>query len=449
MSIVPLHAPAADCRPDRRSTPRRARRSFLPVSESCEPRQLMTIAWHFNITGTLPPVVSPQNGTAHQVSAAAWQRNLQDAGAILSGVLPQWNETINVNVAIAAGGGNNTERAGGSPTQMVTLGQFVRGGTVFNVYEPQDIQAARVGGTAGINLTFDPTNLTNVVSVDESTALNGQTSKTKEDFVSLAIHELIHGLGFIGYRSLASSTFGMSPANNLISSYDALTEPLKALPTSGPLTFDGKRAEAAYGGPVPLTSVLPANATASEKATLGQEAFFHVGNFGDNYSRLDNDPMNGMAFPLGRRFTAANLALDAAMLNDMFSLPKDKENVVVVADTTNANNAYDLSVDVQAFKSLADTALDQDPFSQVDVISYLSGTGQVAESGFLSDLTTANADLAAIKLSGLKGPIPQAAFSQLVALVKKGQTWTKHLGLPTSATVIAFDDMNPVTIAAP
>jgi hypothetical protein len=420
--------------------------------EPCEERCLMTISWVFTYDGPakFPMMTSPQMPTAHTISEATFEKNLQDAGKIINNALPDgktislpaWNETITVEVTFVPGGGNGSNRAGGAPAEKTEplVGQFNRGGQTFYVYEPQDILQARSNGTtAGIHLWFDPTYLQKYVSIDESPGLTGKAPEGpngKADFISLAIHEMIHGMGFSGYRTIASSGFGTFSSNQ-ISTFDSLTEPLKSVPTNGnPLMFYGKRADDMYGGPVPLTSLKPGD----------PEAFYHLGNLGKT-DGLSTDPLTGGYFPNGVRFNAASLKLDAAMLNDMFNILNDRKNLVIVLDSTSANNKGDLAFDIQTDTQIADNLLKQDPLSQVDVIDWQSATTPPKESGFTTDLASVNSTLAGIKLSGQKGPIPGKAYSQLYALIKTGRTSsTVALPLPKSPTELMFDDGPLVTV---
>src|SRR5262249_20169375 len=116
----------------------------------------------------------------------------------------------------------------------------------------------------------------------------------KIDFISAAMHETLHALGFQGYRTIDGPGCG-GFAQPLRSTFDALT----AFGTGGGpgvLSFVGPGAIARYGGPVPLTSVGPGH-------PLSTQNFYHVGNPpGRPGAGLLPDLMNGMVFEFGKRY---------------------------------------------------------------------------------------------------------------------------------------------------
>jgi hypothetical protein len=100
-------------------------------------------------------------------------------------------------------------------------------------------------------------------------------------------HEIMHGMGFIGYRTTSGSGYGQLP-RGVESVFDSLTS-FGAGGNPSVLYFTGPDAEALYGGPVPLTSLGAADKTG--------ENFYHLGNpAGRPGSNLLNDVMNGIAF---------------------------------------------------------------------------------------------------------------------------------------------------------
>jgi hypothetical protein len=144
---------------------------------------------------------------------------------------------------------------------------------------------------------FDPSGAARAGSVPP-----GQT-----DFISVALHELMHGLGFGGYRAIDGPACGTLPADHE-SDFDALTA-FGAGADAGVLYFTGSHAVALSGGPVPLTSVGPS-------APLTSQNFYHVGNpAGLPGAELLPDLMNGVVFTYGTRYTVT--PLDLAILADL------------------------------------------------------------------------------------------------------------------------------------
>jgi hypothetical protein len=144
---------------------------------------------------------------------------------------------------------------------------------------------------------FDPSGAARTAQVP-----SGQT-----DFVSVVAHELLHGCGFTGYRTVGGANDGQLPTG-YESAYDALTR-FGAGGDPNVLYFVGPTAEAVYGGPVPLTSQGPS-------AFLTSQNYYHVGNpTGQAGGNLTGDLMNGVVFTYGTRYTPG--VLDAAMLQDL------------------------------------------------------------------------------------------------------------------------------------
>jgi hypothetical protein len=142
-------------------------------------------------------------------------------------------------------------------------------------------------------------------------ARTGQVPADKTDFISVALHEMMHGFGFQGYRTISGPGYGTLPPG-YESTFDALTS-FGTGANSGILFFRGPRAMAVYGGPVPLTSVGPS-------APLTSQNFYHVGNPTGPGSDLLPDLMNGVVFNHGTRYNVS--ALDLAVLADQgWSVP--------------------------------------------------------------------------------------------------------------------------------
>jgi hypothetical protein len=141
----------------------------------------------------------------------------------------------------------------------------------------------------------------------------GSVPPGQEDLISAALHELVHSLGFGGYRAISGSDYGefiveFPEGQTLRSTFDELTEFDAQVFVDPPLYFTGTNAVSIYGGEVPLTNLGP-NDTSGEN-------FYNLGNPepgpGDD---LLSDLMNGIVFQPGRRYELSEL--DLAMLADL------------------------------------------------------------------------------------------------------------------------------------
>jgi hypothetical protein len=235
--------------------------------------------------------------------------DLQAAGQVLSGAL-QGQGSLEVRVRPDS----NVPRSSGSTVAVTTLG--TQNG--LTLVENGPITEARTGidpngAAADIDLVFNPDYLRQQVWFDPTGAARaGDLPADKLDFISIATHEIVHALGFQGYRAIDGAGYGQFTANTE-SSYDAYTA-FGAGGDAATLYFTGAHAEAVYGGPVPLTSVGPSDPLTSQN-------FYHVGNpVGHPGSGLTPDLMNGMVFQYGQRYLPS--ALDLAILADLgWNLP--------------------------------------------------------------------------------------------------------------------------------
>jgi hypothetical protein len=181
------------------------------------------------------------------------------------------------------------------------------------VEPPPALTEAQTGvdplGTAPeIAIGLNPTYLHNVAWFDPSgAARTAPIPPARDDFITVINHEIFHGMGFTGFRTGAGAGYGTF-ASQFRSSFDQLTS-LGAGGNPAVLYFVGARAEAAYGGPVPLTSL-------GAGGPAGQN-FYHVGNpAGLPGSNLSTDLMSDVeGNPDGQRNYPS--ALDLAILGDL------------------------------------------------------------------------------------------------------------------------------------
>lgn len=112
----------------------------------------------------------------------------------------------------------------------------------------------------------------------------------KTDAVSVFLHEMGHAIAFNGW--------GQLPDGKLPGTY-ASTWDINTAFDAGGLYFTGAKAQAIYGGAVPVT--------------WGNN--YHIGNANGEGSDLLNDVMNGVVFYRGQRYSVS--ALNVAMAEDM------------------------------------------------------------------------------------------------------------------------------------
>ena len=232
------------------------------------------------------------------------QMNLEAAGQILTGVLGGLG-----SMEVAVHPNNNIARASGG-TATVT---FVRAAAAYSVYENGTISEARTGtdpngANPDILLEFNTRDYLPLVGFDPSgAARTGIVPNDKLDFISIALHEIIHALGFQGYREVNGANYG-GFSGTTRTTYDDLTA-FGSGAQAGLLRFLGPNATATYGGPVPLTSVGPSHFLTSQN-------FFHVGNPpGMPGTELSDNLMNGVSFNWATRYFPG--ALDLHILSDL------------------------------------------------------------------------------------------------------------------------------------
>jgi hypothetical protein len=205
---------------------------------------------------------------------------------------------------------NSIPRSSGSTVGIVPVGRS--GGMI--VYQSAALAEARTGvdpngkGAPEIELDFNTqTYLPQAWFDPTGSARSGSVPRGQTDFISVALHEMLHGLGFQGFRAIDGPGYGTLPAG-YESDFDAFSQ----FGTGGManvLYFNGSRASALYGGPVPLTSVGPND-------PLSSQNFDHLGNpAGRPGANLIGDIMNGMVFEYGTRYTVS--PLDLAILADL------------------------------------------------------------------------------------------------------------------------------------
>jgi len=151
-------------------------------------------------------------------------------------------------------------------------------------------------GAVDINLTFNLDNI-NEIFFDDDPTTDGDVPFSQFDGYTIILHEIGHGLGFLGFNDFAGDVFDTEGS---ISTYDNFITFAGDVPF-----FTGSAARAVFGGDVPLT--------------IGNNA--HLGNIGGPGSQLTggNGDLLQASISRGQRLDISSL--DIAILADT-GIPK-------------------------------------------------------------------------------------------------------------------------------
>jgi hypothetical protein len=265
------------------------RRSLRPGIERLEGREVPAVAFSFTL--------SPENGGF--AAFPGMMANLQAAGAKVGSQLVG-RGVLDVIVKVD----NSRPRAGGAEMSIYPVGTSADGRTI---YEQGTVREARTGVDPN-GADPDLQVLMNTVDYLPMYLPQGSTAVVQA-LVDVLAHEIVHTIGFNGYRQRESATGEFFPFNAK-TRFDEMTA-FGTGPTASILFFTGPMARAQYGGPVPLTSVGPSHFLTSQN-------FYHVGNPSGVGSEplLVNDLMNGIVFNPNFRYDILS-PLDRAMLQDL------------------------------------------------------------------------------------------------------------------------------------
>jgi uncharacterized protein YidB (DUF937 family) len=306
--------------------------------------------------------------------------NLQAAGQILS---PFLNGKGSMDVVVRPD--NTIPRANAGPlssTSVRTEGAFtiVENGTISEARTGTDPNGASPDIVININTTsYLPTQFLDPSGANRTALMPSDQG----DFISVALHEILHALGFTGFRETSGPNYGQFPLG-FQSTYDVLTAFEGGNPANT-LFFHGSNAIATFGGPVPLTT----------------GNFSHIGNpEGQPGAELLPDLMNGVTFSTGTRYSVSNL--DLAILADLGwntlpapalavtsvgpVSPDPRQTVVETVDVTFSQGLKPGTFDV------TDLTLTRDGGSNLitDAVTVTLVTGFTYRIGNLAGLTQAN-----------------------------------------------------------
>jgi hypothetical protein len=244
-------------------------------------------------------------------SAGVTQSLVDQVEALTSYAIGLWsnalagNATANVQVSIVEG--TSSGRAQGGNGTSGFLGTF----DGRDVFEPGVAYELRTGKELGrpdedIHIDIEKAYLLNQLFLDSTPETANDIPLLRVDALSVLVHEVGHGLGFIGYYDEADDTFDFG-ANT---PYDTRIRQI-----SGETYFEGPNVTAVFGGDLPLTD----------------NNYTHYGNTSANPVG-SSDPltglMNGVAYYTGYRYTISSLDLAVmadlglgTIRNDIFDLP--------------------------------------------------------------------------------------------------------------------------------
>jgi hypothetical protein len=269
--------------------------------------------------------------------------------------------TVDIEVLIAQVPSNT---ASGGPADVRFSGQTMLEDKPVQLVEPSLLTELGTGLDAQatvpeIRITLDPDRLNSATGsywfdpdpFDADHSVPG----TLVDGVRAIEHEIGHGLGMVGYRPLSSGSLAgqASPFDTFVAFMD------------GQPYFTGAKAEAVYGGPVPLT---PHN-------------FYHYGtDFGGD---MLGGVMNGVASPVG---PAAPLSdLDFAIMGDLGYQMSDYGPTVY--------SFYEPASDSQFYTADAaerDGILANSPAMQYEGAAFQAASAAISDLAVYHFLNTAN-----------------------------------------------------------
>jgi len=208
-----------------------------------------------------------------QTAVAEWSRYVSGYGSL----------DIEVNVL-------PTTRANAAATTVVYLGMDGS----RQVYEEGTVNELRTGADANgtapdLNINVDPTYLETLWL---NTSGSSAPPSNKIDGLSVFMHEIGHGLGFLGYRD---------PATGALAGYETPLDRYVTLNSDGSASFTGAIAQAVYGSAIPVTTL------------QNGEQYNHLSNI--VAEAASSDLMNGVAFYYGHHYRISDL--DLAVLKDI------------------------------------------------------------------------------------------------------------------------------------
>jgi len=242
-------------------------------------------------------VSDPNNtgGAADAILAADMNAALGVYSQYLSG-----KGTLVVQLDIS---GTATGRESGGPTSTASAGTATSGLSLWQSSAEYELATGQhvTGTSSDITVTVDPAYMKQLY-LSSALSPTDSVSQTLYNPVQVFMHELTHGFGMSGWYSQAGVLSG-----NYESVYDSFLQKN----ANGTASFIGTNAEAAYGGPVPIT-------TASTT-----QNYYHLGNtLSDFYqspatvaSPLTLDLMNGIVFFYDYNYGIS--ALDLGILKDL------------------------------------------------------------------------------------------------------------------------------------
>lgn len=208
--------------------------------------------------------------------------------------------TLKIELDIA-----NTQegRESGGPTSTEFVGTTAQGVNVFESSAFYELTTGNhvTGTSSDITITIDPGYFQNL-DLSSGFSYGSTVASNHYNPVIVFLHEIMHGFGMTGYLSQTGTLSG-----NAESPFDLLIQR-----TGTNAFFTGSNAEAAYGGPIPLTT----NSTSGEN-------YYHFGNQQSDlfqtpttvHDPLTLDLMNGIVLFYNYQYQISSL--DLGVLRDL------------------------------------------------------------------------------------------------------------------------------------
>ena len=225
---------------------------------------------------------------------------------------------LNVGLTIL---GTQQGRESGAPTSSYQV-TTSNGTTIWGPSSLYELTTGQhvTGTSTDITIQIDP-GYFKYLDLAPGLTYASQVPANEYNPIIVFMHEIMHGFGQVGWYSQS----GTKPVG-----YESVFDSYISVSSSGQAYFTGDNAEAAYGGPVPLTT----GSTAGEN-------YYHVGSTLTDYTRspstvhdpLTLDLMNGIVLFFDYQYSVS--ALDLAILKDLgYTVLPGNEAAPVVSTAT-------------------------------------------------------------------------------------------------------------------
>ena len=204
---------------------------------------------------------------------------------------------VQINVDATAEG-----REDGGPTATYAVGRTSGGVSIYQSDALKTLITGVHAASSDITIDIDPGYM-KLLDLDSALAPGDSVPYNLYNPAQVFLHELTHGFGMFGWYSQTGTSPGFT---------ESVFDTLIVKNADGTASFVGANAEAAYGGPVPITT----------SSTAG-ENYYHFSNTLSDFNQLPTtvtnplslDLMNGVVFFFDYNYGVSKL--DLAVLKDL------------------------------------------------------------------------------------------------------------------------------------